>query len=237
MKEFIRILKRFVPPYKKYLILNVLFNFLSAVLNVFSFVLIKPILEILFKLQEVNYDFISWNDSSIDLKDKLINNAYFYITDLIRQYGESTTLLILGLFLIVMTFFKTGCYFLSSACMMPIRTGIVRDIRIQLYAKILSLPLSFFSEKRKGDIIARTSGDVQEVEVSITSSLDMLFKNPILIFIYFATLVIISWQLTLFTIIVLPFMGWIMGVIGRKLKRNSLIAQERWSNLMSQLEE
>ncbi|KAA6340981.1 putative multidrug export ATP-binding/permease protein [termite gut metagenome] len=237
MKEFIRILKHFVPPYKKYLILNVLFNFLSAILNVFSFALIKPILEILFKLQEANYNFIAWNDSSIDLKDKLVNNAYFYITDLIQQYGESTTLLILGLFLIVMTFFKTGCYFLSSACMMPIRTGIVRDIRVQLYAKILSLPLSFFSEKRKGDIIARTSGDVQEVEVSITSSLDMLFKNPILILIYFATLVIISWRLTLFTIVVLPFMGWIMGVVGRKLKRNSLLAQERWSNLMSQLEE
>ncbi|KAA6341124.1 putative multidrug export ATP-binding/permease protein, partial [termite gut metagenome] len=237
MKEFIRILKRFVPPYKKYLILNVLFNFLSAVLNVFSFALIKPILEILFKLQEANYDFIPWNDSSIAWKDKAINNAYFYITDLIQQYGESTTLLILGLFLVVMTFFKTGCYFLSSACMMPIRTGIVRDIRIQLYTKIVSLPLSFFSEKRKGDIIARTSGDVQEVEVSITSSLDMLFKNPILVLIYFATLVVISWQLTLFTLIVLPFMGWAMGVVGRKLKQNSLLAQERWSNLMSQLEE
>ncbi|KAA6331087.1 Lipid A export ATP-binding/permease protein MsbA [termite gut metagenome] len=237
MKEFIRVLRRFVPPYKKFLILNVVFNILSGILNVFSFVLIKPILEILFKLKETDYIFIPWNDSTVNVKDIVVNNAYYYITDLVHQYGESTTLLILGLFLAVMTLFKTGCYFLSSALLVPIRTGIVRDIRIRLYKKILSLPLGFFSEERKGDIIARISGDVQEVEFSIMSSLDMLFKNPILIFIYFTALIIISWQLTIFTLIVLPIMGWIMGVVGKKLKRKSLLAQERWSNLMSQLEE
>ncbi|KAA6309973.1 Lipid A export ATP-binding/permease protein MsbA, partial [termite gut metagenome] len=237
MKEFIRVLRRFVPPYKKFLILNIVFNILSGILNVFSFVLIKPILEILFKLKETDYNYIPWNDSSANFKDIVVNNAYYYITDLIYQYGESTTLLILGLFLTMMTLFKTGCYFLSSALLVPIRTGIVCDIRIQLYKKILSLPLSFFSEERKGDIIARISGDVQEVEFSIMSSLDMLFKNPILIIIYFTALIIINWQLTIFTLIVLPLMGWIMGIIGKKLKRNSLLAQERWSNLMSQLEE
>ncbi|KAA6331081.1 Lipid A export ATP-binding/permease protein MsbA [termite gut metagenome] len=237
MKEFIRVLRRFVPPYKKFLILNIVFNILSGILNVFSFVLIKPILEILFKLKETDYIFIPWNDSTVNVKDIVVNNAYYYITDLVHQYGESTTLLILGLFLAVMTLFKTGCYFLSSALLVPIRTGIVRDIRIRLYKKILSLPLGFFSEERKGDIIARISGDVQEVEFSIMSSLDMLFKNPILIFIYFTALIIISWQLTIFTLIVLPIMGWIMGVVGKKLKRKSLLAQERWSNLMSQLEE
>ncbi|KAA6347807.1 Lipid A export ATP-binding/permease protein MsbA [termite gut metagenome] len=199
--------------------------------------LLPPILEILFKQNKIDYTYIPWNESSMNIKDIAINNAYYYIVDLIRQYGESNTLLILGLFLIVATFLKTGCYFLSAAAVIPIRTGIVRDIRVQLYKKILSLPLGFFSEERKGDIIARVSGDVQEVEFSIMSSLDMLFKNPILIFIYFTTLIVISWQLTLFTIIVLPAMGWLMGIVGKKLKRNSLLAQERWSNLMSQLEE
>ncbi|WP_321333554.1 ABC transporter ATP-binding protein [uncultured Bacteroides sp.] len=237
MKEFIRVLRRFVPPYKKYLLLSILFNILSAILNVFSFTLIIPILQILFKLTNASYSFIPWNDASMGLKDIAINNFYYYITELIKNYGESNTLLILGLFLAVMTFFKTGCYFLSSATMIPIRTGIVRDIRNQLYRKILSLPLSFFSEERKGDIIARMSGDVQEIETSIMSSLDMLFKNPILILVYFGTLVSISWQLTLFTLVVLPIMGWIMGSVGKRLKRKSLIAQGQWSDLMSQVEE
>ena len=236
MKEFIQILKRFVPPYKKFLFLNILFNILSAVLNIFSFTLIIPILQILFKMEEASYSFMPWNaDASI--KDIVINNFYYYVTELIHEYGESTTLLLLGLFLAVMTFLKTGCYFLSSATMIPIRTGIVRDIRVKLYNKILSLPLGFFSEERKGDIIARMSGDVNEIENSIMSSLDMLFKNPILILFYFGTLIAVSWQLTLFTLAVLPLMGWIMGRVGKKLKRGSLIAQGQWSDLMSQVEE
>ena len=224
MKEFIQILRRFVPPYKKYLALSTLFNILSAVLNIFSFSLIVPILSILFQMEKATYTFMPWNaDASI--KDIVINNFQYYITELINQYGPSTTLLLLGLFMACMTFLKTGCYFLSSATMIPIRTGIVRDIRVQLYKKLLSLPLGFFSEERKGDIIARMSGDVNEIENSIMSSLDMLLKNPILIISYFTTLIIISWQLTLFTIAIVPIMGWIMGTVGKKLKRGSLIAQ------------
>ena len=237
MKEFIRVLRRFVPTYKKFLFLSILFNILSAILNVFSFTLIIPILQILLKMTEAHYSYIAWTDPAVGLKDIAINNFYYYITDLINQYGQSTTLLILGIFLAIMTFLKTGCYFLSSATMIPIRTGIVRDIRNKLYRKILSLPLGFFSEERKGDIIARMSGDVQEIETSIMSSLDMLFKNPILILVYFGTLIAISWKLTLFTLVVLPIMGWAMGSVGKKLKRKSLVAQGQWSDLMSQVEE
>ncbi len=236
MKEFIRILIRFVPPYKKYLILSTIFNILSAVLNIFSFTLIMPILEILFKMNTKVYAFIPWSADK-GIKDIAINNFYYYVTDLIKSYGASTALLILGLFLAIMTFLKTGAYFLSSSTMIPIRTGVVRDIRTKLYKKILSLPLGFFSEERKGDIIARMSGDVQEVENSIMSSLDMLFKNPILIIIYFITLLTVSWELTIFTLTVLPGMGWIMGTVGKKLKKKSLVAQGQWSDLMSQLEE
>lgn len=236
MKEFIQILRRFVPPYKKFLILNIIFNISSAILNIFSFTLIIPILQILFKIQEANYTFMPW-DANASMKDIIINNFYFYVTELINQYGASTTLLLLGLFLALMTFLKTGCYFFSSATLIPIRTGIVRDIRVQLYDKILSLPMGFFSEERKGDIIARMSGDVNEIENSIMSSLDMLFKNPILILFYFGTLMAVSWQLTLFTLTVLPLMGWLMGKVGKKLKRGSLIAQGQWSDLMSQVEE
>ena len=236
MKEFIQVLKRFVPPYKKYLILHVVFNILSALLNIFSFMLIVPILQILFKMQEANYSYIPWGTEG-SFKDIAINNFYYYVTLLIENYGASTTLLLLGLFLAFMTFLKTASYFLSSATMIPIRTGVVRDIRIALYKKILNLPLGFFSEERKGDIIARMSGDVNEIETSIMSSLDMLFKNPILILFYFGTLIATSWELTLFTITVLPFMGWFMGRVGRMLKRKSLVAQNLWSDLMSQVEE
>lgn len=236
MKEFLNILRRFIPPYKKYLILNIIFNVLSAVLNIFSFTLIIPILQILFKIQEVTYSFMPW-DSASSFKDIAVNNFYYFVTELIKSYGASTTLLLLGLFLAVMTFMKTACYFLSSATLIPIRTGIVRDIRVKLYKKLLDLPLSFFSEERKGDIIARMSGDVNEIENSIMSSLDMLFKNPILILFYFGTLIAVSWQLTLFTLAVLPLMGWIMGQVGKKLKRGSLVAQGQWSDLMSQVEE
>ncbi len=236
MKEFFRVLMRFVPPYKKYLWLAVFYNILSAVLNVFSFTLLIPILQILFKINTTVYHFMPWG-SNHGIKDLLINNFYYYIETSIVSHGGSSTLLILGFFLAIMTAMKTGAYFLSSATMIPIRTGVVRDLRNQLYTKILSLPLSFFSEERKGDIIARMSGDVQEIENSIMSSLDMLFKNPILIFFYFATLIAVSWQLTIFTIVVLPAMGWIMGKIGKKLKQRSLFAQNQWSDLMSQLEE
>lgn len=236
MREFIKVLRRFVPPYKKYLMLTILFNILTALLNIFSFSLIIPILQILFKLDNSVYEYMEYG-AGVDIKDWLVNNFYYYVTGLISSYGASITLLFLGLFLIVMTFLKTGCYFLSSACIVPMRTGIVRDLRVTLFDKILSLPLSFFSNERKGDIVARISGDVQEVENSIMSSLDMLFKNPILIISYFATLVAVSWQLTLFTIIVLPFMGWIMGKIGRQLKRSSLEAQNKWSDIMSEVDE
>lgn len=237
MKEFFHLLGRFVPPYKKYLIGALFLNLLSAILNIFSFALIIPILQILFKMDTKVYDFIPWNAVDVNIKDLVINNFYYYITQLIATQGASLTLLILGLFLIVMTLFKTFSYFASSAVMIPLRTGVVRDIRAQVYNKVLHLPLAFFSEERKGDIIARMSGDVTEVETSVTSSLDMLIKNPILIIAYFGTLIAVSWQLTLFTILILPLMGWIMGTVGKKLKRKSLYAQEKWSDTMSQLEE
>ncbi|WP_297244339.1 ABC transporter ATP-binding protein [uncultured Prevotella sp.] len=237
MKEFFQILRRFVPPYKKYLMLTVVFNILSAILNIFSFAAIIPILQIIFKTEKavaathlMEWD---WNN----LKEVASNNMNYYINWLTGDIGPATTLLVLGLFLATMTFLKTAAYFFSSATVIPIRTGIVRDIRNQLYQKITSLPLGFFSEERKGDIIARMSGDVQEIESSIMSSLDMLFKNPVLIIAYFATLLVISWQLTLFTILFVPIMGWIMGKVGRKLKRKSKEAQSLWSDTMSQVEE
>ena len=236
MKEFFQLMRRFVAPYKKYLGWAIVLNVLSAVLNVFSFTLLIPILQILFKMDNEVYEFIPW-DSSIGLKEKAVNNFYYYVTDMIAVNGPSLTLLFLGLFLAFMTLLKTSCYFASSAVMIPLRTGVVRDIRVMVYSKVMSLPLGFFSEERKGDIIARMSGDVGEVENSITSSLDMLIKNPILILFYFGTLIVTSWQLTLFTILVLPGMGWLMGVVGKKLKRQSLEAQAKWSDTMSQLEE
>ena len=237
MKEFFKVLRRFIPPYKKYLALTVLFNVLSAFLNVFSFTLIVPILQILFKMDDGKvYEYMPY-DQAPSLEDWAVNNFYYEVTQLIEKVGPSSALLILGVFLSVMTALKTGSYFLSSATIIPIRTGVVRDIRNQLYKKIMSLPLGFFSDERKGDIIARMSGDVQEVENSIMSSLDMLFKNPILITVYFGTLIFISWQLTLFTLIVLPGMGWFMGWIGKQLKRKSLTAQNLWGETMSQVEE
>lgn len=237
MKEFIQLMRRFVSPYKRFIGWAILLNILSAVFNVFSFTLLIPILNILFKTEanEVVYHYMEWGSAS--LKDVAVNNFYYYVTQLIENYGPATTLLFMGLFLAFMTMLKTGCYFASSAVMIPLRTGVVRDIRIMVYSKVLRLPLGFFSEERKGDIIARMSGDVGEIENSITSSLDMLMKNPILIILYFATLLITSWQLTLFTILVLPGMGWLMGKVGKKLKRQSLYAQSKWSDTMSQLEE
>lgn len=237
MKDFFKVLNRFVPPYKKYLVLTVLFNILSAILNIFSFATLIPILTILFRTEDglKATEWMEWGSG--DIKDVLSNNVNCYVQQMIIENGATTTLLIIGLVLVFMTFLKTGAYFLSSATIIPIRTGVVRDIRNQLYKKITSLPLGFFSEERKGDIIARMSGDVQEIENSIMSSLDMLFKNPILIVVYFATLLFISWQLTIFTIVFVPIMGWFMGQVGRKLKQKSIKAQTLWSDTMSQVEE
>ncbi len=237
MKEFLQLLRRFVPPYKKYLAWALFLNLLSAFLNIFSFTLIIPILQILFKMDTKVYEFIPWDTADMGLKDVAVNNFYYGVSQLIAEQGASLTLLILGVFLAVMTLFKTLAYFGSSAVMIPLRTGVVRDIRRQVYNKVLRLPLAFFSEERKGDIIARMSGDVTEVETSVTSSLDMLIKNPILIIVYFATMIAVSWQLTLFTLLVVPAMGWVMGTVGKKLKRKSLEAQSKWSDTMSQLEE
>ena len=237
MKEFLQVLRRFVPPYKKYLVLSVIFNILSAVLNIFSFAALIPILQILFQTGDAEEAtcLMEWDWNNVQAV--LMNNLNYYVTQLIAEFGQTTTLLLIGLFLALMTALKTGAYFLSAATIIPIRTGVVRDIRNQLYQKITSLPLGFFSEERKGDIIARMRGDVQEVENSIMSSLEMLFKNPILIISYFLILLFISWQLTVFTLVIVPVMGWFMGWVGRKLKQDSVKAQALWSDTMSQVEE
>lgn len=237
MKDFFRIMRQYVRPYKAYLVGSLLFNLLSAVLNVFSFVSLIPMLQLLFGIDRNHYEFIPWSTAGVGMKEIIVNNMYWYTTQLMDQYGASTTLLLIGLFLVTATLLKTSCYFASVGIMVPLRTGIVRDIRSRVYHKILSLPLSFFSDERKGDIIARMSGDVNEIENSITGSLDMLIKNPILLVCYFGVLIYTSWQLTLFTIVVLPLMGWMMGRIGRKLKHQSLDAQNKWSDTMAQLEE
>ncbi len=239
MKELFAFLKRFIRPYLRNLIGSVSYNLLSALLNVFSFALLIPILRILFKISTETYEYVPFSQAQgmDDLFHVLKNNFFYKITDYISVYGEAKTLLILGLVLIVMTFLKTACYFGSSAVMVPMRNGVVRDIRIQIYDKVLSLPMGFFSKERKGDIITRMSGDVSEIENSITQSLDMLIKNPILILVYLGTLIAISWQLTIFTLVIGPVIIWVMGSIGRKLKANSLVVQSFWSETMSELEE
>lgn len=235
MKAFWKVLKRFAAPYKKYLAGSVVLNLFSAVFNIFSFALLIPILNILFKMDTTVYEFMPW--SSTPTKEQIMNNFYYYVSQLIEKFGGSTALLLLGLVFAGMTVLKTGCYFASSAVMVPLRTGIVRDIRTMVYNKLLSLPMGFFSKQKKGDIIARMSGDVTEIEVSIISSLDMLIKNPILIICYFTALIYLSWELTLFTVTVVPGMAWGMSAIGKKLKRKSLEAQEKWSETMAQLDE
>ena len=237
MKAFMALLRHYVAPYRKYLGGSVLMNVLSAILSLFSFALIVPILKILFNIDGKVYSFIPWDAATVGMKEKLLNNAYWFVTQHIAAHGAGVTLLLLCVFLCVMTIFKTASYFGSSAVMVPIRTGIVKDLRMEIYRKIVSLPLGFFSEEKKGDIIARISGDVQEVETSITASLDMLIKNPILIVFYFTALILISWKMTVFTILFAPLMLWIMGLIGRKLKAQSLEAQTLWSDTMSQVEE
>ena len=235
MKEFWSILREYVPPYKKYLIGSVVMNILSAVFNVFSFSLLIPILQILFNISDATYEFIPWH-RGMDFGD-LTNNVYWYIDTLVAASGPARVLLGLCVTFCAIVFIKTACYFGAAAVMVPIRTGIVKDLRMQIYNKILSLPLGFFSQERKGDIIARISGDVQEVENSITSTLEMLIKNPVLIIIYMSVLLIMSWELTLFTILFAPVMIWTMGAIGRKLRAQSAEAQQYWSDTMSQVEE
>ncbi len=243
MKEFLRILRRFVPPYKRYMVLNIVFNILSAFLNLFTFALIIPILNILFKIDTATYSYTDWSFSPFvwdrlkELPAIWKDNFFWFVSNLIEAEGGSVTLIVLGLFLVVSTFCKVATMYMAFFTMIPIRTGVVRDIRNQINRKITELPLSFFSEERKGDIIARVSGDVNEVEASIMSSLDMLFKNPILIIIYLVGMILISWQLTVFVLILLPLAGYVMGQVGKKLKRKSFEGQQQWGFLMSQIEE
>ena len=235
MKGFWKMLREYIGPYRKYLGGSVVFNILSVVFNLFSFSMIMPILNMLFGLDDKTYALIPWSEAASS--QDYINNLYYYVSQFTAAHGASRTLLVLCVFLCVMTVLKTSCYFGAAAVMVPIRTGVVRDLRMKIYDKILSLPLGFFSQEKKGDIIARMSGDVQEVENSITGSLDMLIKNPILIVGYFAALIWISWEMTLFVLVFAPLMLWIMGKIGRKLKAQSLEAQALWSDTMSQVEE
>ena len=236
LKQFLSVMGRYLKPYRKYLAGSVVLNFLAQWLNVFSFVVLIPILNILFKIDTQVYTWqpIDWSHLS---KDVLQNNGYAYVQELIAAHGEFMTLVMMGLTLIIMTGLKTFFYFASSAVMVPLRTGIVRDIRVEVYRKVLSLPLSFFSEERKGDIIARMSADVQVVENSITSSVDMLIRHPIAIIVCFVTLFAVSWQMTIFVLVVAPLAGWIMGSVGRKLKSQSAAVQSQWGNLIAQLDE
>ena len=235
MKGFWQLLKRFVPPYKKYIALNILFNLLTAFLTLFSFALIIPILEMLFGLNTQVYSYMPMGSGKIDAV--LTNNFYYYVQCIIERYGQSTALACIAAALVVMTAFKTGCAYLSAFFMIPIRTGVVRDIRNQIYSKIVSLPIGFFSNERKGDVMARMSGDVTEVENSIMSSLDMMFKNPIMIIACLAMMIALSWQLTLFVLILLPVAGIIMGGVGKRLKRVSLEGQTQWGVMLSNIEE
>ncbi len=235
MNEFIKVLRRFVPPYKKYLILTIFFNLLSAVLTLFSFALIVPILELLFKINESQYVYMALGSAS--LKDVIINNFYYYTQEAIVSFGPAWTLAILGTMLVVMTALKTGAAYLGSWFIIPMRSGIVRDIRNFVYDKITTLPIAFFTAERKGDVMARMSGDVAEIEASIMASLDMMFKNPVMIIIYVGAMVAISWQLTVFVFVLLPIAGFAMGRIGKKLKAQSFAGQTQWGVLMSNIEE
>ena len=237
MRDFFKVLRTYVSPYRKNFGWSVVLTILSAIFNIFSFALLIPILQILFGIDQADYSFIPW-DSAMSMKEIGMNNMYWFVkVKMIGSIGPSLTLLYLGLFMLGITLIKTSCYFGASAVMVPLRTGIIRDIRVKVYNKLMGLPLRFFSGQKKGDLIARMTGDVTEIEVSITSSLEMLVKNPILIIFYFGTLVYTSWQLALFTICVVPVMAWIMGAIGKKLKARSLEAQSRWSEILAQFDE
>lgn len=237
MKEFFQVIRTYVAPYKSNFLWSIFLTILSAIFNIFSFTLIIPILQILFQMETATYSFIPWDDSSMGMFEIAKNNLYWYVTELKATAGEHSTLLYLGLFMIAITILKTGCYFASSAVMVPLRNGIIRDIRIKVYNKLMHLPLGYFSNQKKGDLIARMTGDVTTIETSITSSLEMLIKNPILIIFYFGTLFYTSWQLALFTISVVPIMAWVMSAIGKKLKARSLEAQKGWSNILSIFDE
>ena len=236
LRQFLSIMDRYLRPYRKYLAWSVVLNFVSQWLNVFSFVVLIPILNILFKIDKTAYEYKEWTWDTLN-KDLIVNNAYAWVQELINEHGAFLTLVIMGVALIVMTGLKTAGYFASSAIMVPLRTGVVRDIRTEVYNKVLRLPLSFFSEERKGDIIARMSADVQTVEASITNSVDMLIRQPIAILVCFVTLFAVSWQMTLFVIVVAPVAGWFMGVVGRKLKRQSATVQREWGGIIAQLDE
>lgn len=235
MKEFLNLLKRFLPPYKWYLTLSVLFNLLSAVLTLFSFALIIPILEMLFKVNSTSYEFMAWGSASV--KTVAVNNFYYYVSQAIEQWGESTALLLLAAGLVVMTLLKTGTAYLSSYYLIPIRSGVVRDVRNLMYDKIVRLPMGFFTEERKGDVMARMSGDVVEVENSIMASLDILFRNPIMVVACLAMMIAVSWELTLFVLLLLPIAGWVMGTVGKNLKKRGVEGQNQWGVLLSTIEE
>lgn len=235
MGQFWNLLRRFVPPYKKYLILNILFNILSAILTLFSFAMIMPILEMLFQIKSGVYEYMAIGDANI--KDVAINNFYYYTQEAIAHWGQSATLAVLGVLLVVSTAMKTGSAYLASYFIIPLRSGIVRDIRNHVYDKIVRLPIGFFTSERKGDVMARMSGDVAEIENSIMSSLDMVFKNPVMIIACLTMMIMMSWQLTLFVLVLLPIAGVAMGRIGKRLKRTSLETQQQWGSIMSNIEE
>jgi len=239
MFKFISLLKRFIPPYKKYVALSMLFNLLSTVFSLFSFAAIIPVLQLLFGLEHADKKFKiwSWNDSFSHIVEGIKNNFSYSIEHGIQSVGPSSALLYLGLFLVVMTAFKVGTAYMGSFYMIPIRTGVLRDLRNQLYAKIISLPIGFFTDERKGDIMSRMTGDVNEVEVSIMSSLDMVFKNPVMILIYLGVMFAMSWELTIFVLVLLPFSGWLIGKIGKSLRKRSTVGQEQTGELLSQIEE
>lgn len=235
MKDFLILLRRYLPPYKKYLILNIIFNVLSAFLTLFSFALIIPILEMLFKVKEAHYVYMSLDGAS--LKDVVVNNFYYYVQTAIQEWGPSATLAILAAALIVMTALKTGTAYLASYYIIPLRSGVVRDIRNHIYTKIIQLPIGFFTTERKGDVMARMTGDVAEIESSVMASIDMMFKNPVMIIVCLVMMIAVSWQLTLFVLVLLPIAGYFMGKVGKRLKRTSLDAQNQWGVLMSNIEE
>ena len=238
MNDFWKLLRRFVPPYKKYLILSMVSNLLAAVLTLFSFAVIMPILEMLFGLKEMNYSYVPLTDVGIrDLADTAVNDFYYVTQEAIRLWGAGATLALLGGILVVMTALKTGATYLGSYFIIPLRSGVVRDIRNAMYDKVVSLPIGFFTNERKGDVIARMSGDVSEVENSVMASLDMLFKNPVMIIVCLAMMIVISWQLTLFVLVLLPLAGLVMGKVGKSLKRTSLDLQNQWGSLLSNIEE
>ncbi|MCE5332032.1 MAG: ABC transporter ATP-binding protein/permease [Bacteroidales bacterium] len=240
MSSFITLLKRFVPPYKKYVVLSLLLNLFSTIFSLFSFAAIIPVLRILFKIDEntVNiYREWSWNDGLTNVISALKNNVFYAIEQMIQLAGPNMALLYLGLFLIVMTAFKVGTSYFGSYFIIPIRMGVVRDLRNQLYKKIISLPIGFFSEERKGDIMSRMMNDVNEVEISIMSSLEMMFKNPLIILIYLGVMFAMSWQLTVFVLLLLPLSGWLIGRVGRNLKTSSTTGQEQTGEMLSQVEE